>query len=238
MTAPWQRSWLKSKNNPLIFVRDVLGATPEPWQAEALEAVGKHDRVSIRSGHGVGKTTLEAWLILWFLLTRQNCKVPVAANSQDQLRDTIWPEIAKWHRQLPDPLKAMIDVQAERIVVVQDPEGAFAVQAHGVEGQPRGPARLPRRAPAVLDRRGVRYRRHRLRGRHGRVVDARREGGDGWKPDEDFGLLLRHASPASRHRWHTMHVSCLDVPTRSGAHRGHQGQVRRRQQRLSCARAG
>ena len=41
MTAPWQRSWLKSKNNPLIFVRDVLGATPEPWQAEALEAVGK-----------------------------------------------------------------------------------------------------------------------------------------------------------------------------------------------------
>ena len=27
MTAPWQRSWLKSKDNPLIFVRDVLGAT-------------------------------------------------------------------------------------------------------------------------------------------------------------------------------------------------------------------
>ena len=104
MTAPWQRSWLKSKNNPLIFVRDVLGATPEPWQAEALEAVGKHDRVSIRSGHGVGKTTFESWLILWFMLTRQNCKIPVAANSQDQLRDTIWPEIAKWHRQLPPPV--------------------------------------------------------------------------------------------------------------------------------------
>ena len=62
--------------------------------------------MSIRSGHGVGKTTLEAWLILWFLLTRQNCKIPVAANSQDQLRDTIWPEIAKWHRQLPEALKA------------------------------------------------------------------------------------------------------------------------------------
>src|SRR6478672_11108613 len=81
MTAPWQRCWLKSKDNPLIFVRDVLGATPEPWQAEALEAVGKHDRVSIRSGHGVGKTTFESWLILWFLLTRKNCKIPVAANS-------------------------------------------------------------------------------------------------------------------------------------------------------------
>jgi phage terminase large subunit len=105
MTAPWQRSWLKTKNNPLIFVTEVLGVTPEPWQAAALEAVGQHDRVSIRSGHGVGKTTLQAWLVLWFLCTRQNCKVPVAANSQDQLRDTIWPEIAKWHRRLPEALR-------------------------------------------------------------------------------------------------------------------------------------
>jgi phage terminase large subunit len=119
---------MKSKSNPLLFVTDVLGATPEPWQAAALEAIGRHDRVSIRSGHGVGKTTLQARLVLWFLCTRQNCKIPVAANSQDQLRDTIWPEIAKWHRQLPDALKAMIDVQAERIVVVQDAEGAFAVR--------------------------------------------------------------------------------------------------------------
>jgi hypothetical protein len=74
--------------------------------------------------------------VLWFLLTHQNCKVPVAANSQDQLRDTIWPEIAKWHRQLPEPLKAMIDVQPERVVVVQDPEGAFAVGRTTSKGNP------------------------------------------------------------------------------------------------------
>src|SRR5262245_30123985 len=119
----WQTAWMRSKNNPLLFVTDVLCAIPEPWQAEALKAVGQHDRVSIRSGHGVGKTTFESWLILWFLLTHQNCKIPVAANSQDQLRDTIWPEIAKWHRQLPEPLKAMIDLQAlhpdERTFVIK-----------------------------------------------------------------------------------------------------------------------
>ena len=34
----------------------------------------------------------------WFLYTHKNSKIPVAANSQDQLRDTIWPEIAKWQR--------------------------------------------------------------------------------------------------------------------------------------------
>jgi hypothetical protein len=61
---------------------------------------------------------------------------PVAANSQDQLRDTIWPEIAKCHRQLPDALKGMIDVQAERVVVVQDPDGAFAVRRTASKDNP------------------------------------------------------------------------------------------------------
>jgi hypothetical protein len=60
----------------------------------------------------------------------------VAANSQDKLRDTIWPEIGKWHRQLPEALKAIIDVQAERIVVVQDPEGAFAVRRTASKDNP------------------------------------------------------------------------------------------------------
>ena len=55
-------------------------------------------------------------LILWFLLTRQNCKVPVAANSQDQLRDTIWPEIGKWHRQLPLSTRFMYAIRPWRSV--------------------------------------------------------------------------------------------------------------------------
>jgi hypothetical protein len=114
----WRTAWMRSKNRPLLFVTDVLGAKPEPWQAVEL-----HDHVSIRSGHA----TFESWLILWLLLTRKNCKIPVAANSQDQLRDS-WPEISKWHKQLPDALRTMIDVQTERIVVMQDPQGAFAVR--------------------------------------------------------------------------------------------------------------
>src|SRR5262245_9137114 len=153
----WQTAWMRSKNNPLLFVTDVLCAIPEPWQAEALEAVGKHDRVSIRSGHGVGKTTFESWLILWFLLTHQDCKIPVAANSQDQLRDTIWPEIGKWHRQLPDALKAMIDVQAERVVVVQNPEGAFAVRRTASKDSPE--VAIPTASASVVSSRRLMMRR-------------------------------------------------------------------------------
>ena len=233
--APWQRSWLKSKNNPLIFVTDVLGATPEPWQAEALEAVGKHDRVSIRSGHGVGKTTLQAWLVLWFLLTRQNCKVPVAANSQDQLRDTIWPEIAKWHRQLPEALKAMIDVQAERIVVVQDPEGAFAVRRTASKDNPEALQGFHAEhllflideasgIPDVVFEVGMGA----LSTPGAKVVMA-------GNPTRTSGFFY-DTHHSLRNRWHTMHVSCLDVPSAQGHIEDIKSQVRRELECVARAR--
>ena len=84
-------------------------------------------RFSVRAGHGPGKTTVEAWLILWFVLFWRDLKVPVTANSQDQLSDVVWAEIARWHRQLPAFLKDMVEVSATRVFIKADPEGSFAV---------------------------------------------------------------------------------------------------------------
>lgn len=129
---PWQTAWMvaATKRDPLTFVTGVLGVeAPEAWQVEALTALrdGKK-RLSIRSGHGVGKTTFTAWLVLYALLCMgPDTKVPIAAGSRDQLRDTIQPEINKWHAKLPKPLADQIDVTIERISVKCDPEGAFAV---------------------------------------------------------------------------------------------------------------
>jgi hypothetical protein len=206
---------MRSRNNPLLFVTDILGATPEPWQADALDAVGQHDRVSIRSGHGVGKTTLEAWLILWFLLTRKNCKVPVAANSQDQLRDTIWPEIAKWHRKLPEALKGMIDVQAERVVVVHDPEGAFAVRRTASKDNPEALQGFHAEhllflideasgIPDIVFEVGMGA----LSTPGAKVVMA-------GNPTRTSGFFF-DTHHSLRDRWHTLHVSCLDVPRAQG----------------------
>lgn len=105
---------------------------PEYWQGEFLKDVGRartegKRRFSVRAGHGVGKSTVEAWLILWFVLFHRGLKCPVTANSQDQLKDVVWAEISRWWRELPPFLKDMIEVTAERVVVKADPEGSFAV---------------------------------------------------------------------------------------------------------------
>lgn len=86
-----------------------------------------HDRVAIRSGHGVGKTALESWFILWFLLTHYPCKIPVTANSADQLRDVTWAELAKWLRVLPEELSSQFEINTERLFLKAAPGECFAV---------------------------------------------------------------------------------------------------------------
>lgn len=128
----WQIAWAEAARNrdPLRFVEGVLGVTElEAWQREALSAIRDGaKRISIRSGHGVGKTTFLAWLVLYGLLCLgPDTKIPIAAGSRDQLRDTIQPEIGKWARRLPQPLQDQIKVDVERVAVRAAPDDAFAV---------------------------------------------------------------------------------------------------------------
>lgn len=99
----------------------------EPWQAAFLKDVGQYDRVSARSGHGVGKTTTFAWIGWWFLATRRTCKVPVISPSENQLRDALWPEFRKWHGQMPKGLASRFETRQETVVNKADPGNAFIV---------------------------------------------------------------------------------------------------------------
>lgn len=106
-------------DDPGAFVRDALGVSPEPWQAEVLECIARGERrVAVRSGHGVGKTALEAWLVLWFGMTRAGAKIPATAPTAHQLDDLLWGEIAKWRNALAErlpPLAEEIAIKADRV---------------------------------------------------------------------------------------------------------------------------
>lgn len=83
---------------------------PDDWQVEVLEEIGQavRDGMSISdampileavaSGHGIGKTALIAWIILWFISTRQHPQIIVTAGKKDQLSGKTWRELAKWQK--------------------------------------------------------------------------------------------------------------------------------------------
>lgn len=77
---------------------------PEEWQLEILQLVkdGIIDiadaivRLSIRSGHGIGKSAMVSILILWAML-KEDTRGVVTANSERQLRTKTWAELGKWY---------------------------------------------------------------------------------------------------------------------------------------------
>ena len=106
---------VKIHADPVFFVENILQAEPQWWQASALRAVASHDRVSIKSGHGVGKTAFQSWLVLWWLFSHYPCKVAITANTAHQLSDVLWSEIDKWARKLPDGFKSLLEFKSDKI---------------------------------------------------------------------------------------------------------------------------
>jgi hypothetical protein len=72
-------------------------------------------RISVASGHGIGKSCTMAWLILWFLFCHPLAQIPCTANTGDQLYDVLWKELAKWHSRLPESVQPLYEVQADHI---------------------------------------------------------------------------------------------------------------------------
>lgn len=91
--------------NPVEAVKDWFGITPEDYQGEIINGIlgpGSGSRESVKSGHGVGKTSVEAFCAWIYLNTRANSRVVATAPTQSQLKDILWPEAAKWHQRAQD----------------------------------------------------------------------------------------------------------------------------------------
>ncbi len=86
------------KDDARSFVAECIDVKPSKQQLEGLALLGKHKRITIRSGHGTGKDAFAAWAILWFMSTRAYAKVPATAPTARQLNDVLWSELAKWFR--------------------------------------------------------------------------------------------------------------------------------------------
>jgi len=81
---------------------------PDEWQkgvltriSDGLSAGGNAGAIiqeAISSGHGIGKSALVAWIILWSMSTMVDSKGVVTANTENQLKTKTWAELAKWHR--------------------------------------------------------------------------------------------------------------------------------------------
>lgn len=97
--------WAFPWNEPGSELANFRG--PEPWQALLLEQLGQGVlsiegviRIARTSGHGIGKSALVSWLILWAMSTAPDTVGVVTANTETQLKTKTWVQLAVWYRRL------------------------------------------------------------------------------------------------------------------------------------------
>ena len=118
--------WAFPWGQPNTMLADMHG--PEQWQKEQLIRIGKQlveagaegcvIQEDVASGHGVGKSALVSWLILWAVSTLEDTRGVVTANTDSQLRTKTWAELAKWHSLFL--AKDLFKLTATRIGIAND----------------------------------------------------------------------------------------------------------------------
>ncbi len=135
--------WAFPWGEPFTALEDEPG--PEDWQLEQLERIGQRLRdgmdpatalydalpveEDISSGHGVGKSAIVSWLILWAISTHEDTRGVVTANTDTQLRTKTWAELSKWYSLFI--AKGMFTFTATAIYIANDPvrEKAWRIDA-------------------------------------------------------------------------------------------------------------
>jgi len=85
---------------------------PDQWQRQELREIGVQVREcafdgctpvspirrAVASGHGIGKSALTAFVVLWLMATRPDSRGTVTANTYVQLETKTWAAVQKWHK--------------------------------------------------------------------------------------------------------------------------------------------
>jgi len=114
-------------------------AGPDRWQEEQLVSIGDafvQDpecviRQATASGHGIGKSALVAWIILWAMSTRPHLSGVITANTSKQLSDKTWRELALWHKRAIN--KHWFKWTATKFVHIEHPETWFCAAVPNTE---------------------------------------------------------------------------------------------------------
>jgi hypothetical protein len=200
------------RNDPVGFVRIVLGASPDPWQAALLAAVAKGERrISVRAGHGVGKSAVVAWLSIWHMVCRFPQKTVMTAPTAGQLFDALFAETKFWINKLPEPIRELFDTTTDKITLRAAPEASCVSARTCSADRPEALAGIHSEhvlllcdeAPAIPEP----------------VFESAAGSMSGpqactiliGNPTRNSGLFFKtHHALASE--WKTFHVSCLDSP--------------------------
>ncbi len=200
------------KDDPVAFVEIVLGAKPLQWQKEFLSSIASGERrISVRAGHGVGKSTACSWALIWHMLTRFPQKAVCTAPTSGQLFDALFSEVKKWINVLPPVLRDSIEVFSDRIVLKAAPESSFISARTSSAERPEALAGVHSEHVLLICDEASAIPEPVFESAAGSMSGHSATTVLIGNPTRNSGLFFR-THHALRNDWKTMHVSCRDNP--------------------------
>lgn len=83
-------------------------------------------RISIVSGHGIGKSAMLSILILWFLFVHPDSQVACTSPGKEQMYDVLWKELKKWIDKMPAEMADMYEWESSHIRMKESAQTWFA----------------------------------------------------------------------------------------------------------------
>lgn len=125
---PWGKkgTWLEKYDGPDYWQAEIMETLREELEKrdDSPEEAFASIQIAVASGHGIGKTSLIAWLIHWFVCCYPNPQVKVTAGTFAQLSGKTWRELSKWHKvSIQEP---WFTWTATRFYLKEDPSTWFA----------------------------------------------------------------------------------------------------------------
>lgn len=89
------------RKNIKLFAWEMFKFIPDKWQDDVFCDIVTDNRITVKSGQGVGKTAITAIILLWFLSCFSYPRIVATAPTKQQLNDVLWSEVAKWQEKSP-----------------------------------------------------------------------------------------------------------------------------------------
>jgi phage terminase large subunit len=120
------------RRDPVKFAVDVFGIEPDPWQIDAMTALGgdynPSRRLCMKACTGPGKSATLSWMgwhrLVCFAAKGEHPKGAALSITADNLKDNLWAELSKW-QQRSEFLKAAFTWTKEKIYANDHPETWF-----------------------------------------------------------------------------------------------------------------
>lgn len=205
----------KYRYDPVRFCREVLGAEPFAWQQDAMNRISGPNpvrRLSVRSGHGVGKTACVSMLCVHKLVTSYPVKIIVTAPSASTLGSGLLPEIKSWLKRCPVYIQNLFEVRSDKIMLKKDPDAAFIEARTASADRPESLAGIHSANVLIVCDEASGIPEVVYEAAAGSMSTEGSQTILIGNPTRLTGLFYRSHHELKDLVWDTMHVSCLSVP--------------------------